>query len=185
MHGDMVCPQCGNAVLVRRNPAPTVDVVIYCPVRGVVLVQRKNPPPGWALPGGFIDYGESAETAAVREAKEETGLDVRLVGLLGVYSDPQRDPRGHTMSVVYVGRVVTPQDAVTQPEHILGLAAVSSDAGAPPLFPATCQGAEPVGADDALEARFFPLHDLPKPLAFDHQRIVADFCRWLEGGAQA
>ena len=84
-----------------RNPAPTVDIVIHAAGLGIVLVERKNPPPGWALPGGFVDYGESCEAAAVREAREETGLDVVLTGLVGVYSDPARDPRGHTMSVVY------------------------------------------------------------------------------------
>jgi len=84
-----------------RNPAPTVDIVILAAGLGIVLVERKNPPPGWALPGGFVDYGESCEAAAVREAREETGLDVVLTGLVGVYSDPARDPRGHTMSVVY------------------------------------------------------------------------------------
>jgi 8-oxo-dGTP diphosphatase len=89
-----------------RNPAPTVDVVIFAAGRGIVLVERKNPPPGWALPGGFVDYGETCETAAVREAKEETGLDVVLTGILGVYSDPARDPRGHTMSVAYTAQAV-------------------------------------------------------------------------------
>lgn len=88
----------------HRNPLPTVDVLIHQPGRGVVLVERKNPPPGWALPGGFVDYGETCEAAAVREAREETGLDVVLTGLLGVYSDPARDPRQHTLSVVYTGQ---------------------------------------------------------------------------------
>lgn len=85
----------------HRNPLPTVDVLIHVPGRGIVLVERKNPPPGWALPGGFVDYGESCEAAALREAKEETGLEVVLTSLLGVYSDPGRDPRHHTLSVVY------------------------------------------------------------------------------------
>lgn len=89
-----------------RNPAPTVDVVIFAAGRGLVLVERRNPPPGWALPGGFVDYGETCEAAAVREAREETGLDVALTGLLGVYSDPARDPRGHTMSVVYTAQAL-------------------------------------------------------------------------------
>jgi len=83
------------------NPLPTVDIVLVRPGQGVLLVARRNPPRGWALPGGFIDYGESAEDAAVREAREETGLEVRLTGLLGVYSDPGRDPRFHTLSVVF------------------------------------------------------------------------------------
>ena len=86
-----------------RNPYPTVDIVIELPGDRIVLVERRNPPLGWAIPGGFVDYGESVEHAAVREAKEETGLDVRLVDLLGVYSDPDRDPRFHTLSIVFVG----------------------------------------------------------------------------------
>ena len=87
-----------------RNPAPTVDIIIELDGEGIVLIRRKNPPPGWALPGGFIDYGESAEEAAVREALEETSLDVRLVELLHVYSDPNRDPRTHTMATVFIAR---------------------------------------------------------------------------------
>ncbi len=106
------CPHCGGEIEVYRNPAPTVDVVIVTALpeggEGVVLIERSNPPLGWALPGGFIDYGETCEQAAVREMKEETGLDVRLTGLLGVYSDPDRDPRRHTMSVVYTGEPEDP-----------------------------------------------------------------------------
>lgn len=102
------CPHCGKGVTVYRNPTPTVDVVILVPNGtpkgdGVVLIERNNPPHGWALPGGFVDVGETCEHAAVREMKEETGLEIILTGLLGVYSDPRRDPRQHTMSVVYTG----------------------------------------------------------------------------------
>lgn len=92
-----------------RNPVPTVDVVIYDPERGIVIIERANPPKGYALPGGFVDYGEMVETAAVREMKEETGLDVTLEALLGVYSRPDRDPRLHTISTVYVGRSAHPE----------------------------------------------------------------------------
>jgi ADP-ribose pyrophosphatase YjhB (NUDIX family) len=91
-----------------RNPLPAVDIIIEIANgprrRGVVLIERKNPPPGWALPGGFVDYGESLEAAAVREAREETSLDVELLGQLGSYSDPSRDPRFHTISTVFLAR---------------------------------------------------------------------------------
>ena len=89
-----------------RNPYPTVDIIIELarPGRPIVLVRRANPPHGWALPGGFVDYGESLERAARREAAEETGLEVELVALLGAYSDPERDPRHHTMSTVFTAR---------------------------------------------------------------------------------
>ncbi len=86
-----------------RNPVPTVDVIIEIEGK-VVLIRRKNPPPGWALPGGFVDYGESLEQAAVREAKEETGLDVTLESQFYTYSDPARDPRQHTISTVFTGK---------------------------------------------------------------------------------
>lgn len=84
-----------------RNPFPTVDIIIETEA-GIVLIKRKNPPFGWALPGGFVDYGESLEQAAKREAKEETLLDVRLVEQFHAYSDPRRDPRFHTLSVVFI-----------------------------------------------------------------------------------
>ena len=86
------------------GPSPTVDVVIALPGDRVVLVRRKHPPPGWAMPGGFVEVGETLEAAAVREAREETGLEVRLEELLYVYSDPRRDPRRHTLAAVFLGR---------------------------------------------------------------------------------
>ncbi|KKI99837.1 NUDIX domain-containing protein [Prochlorothrix hollandica] len=96
-----------------RNPTPTVDLVIELVDRihrPILLIERLNPPHGWALPGGFVDYGESVETAAVREAEEETGLAVVLVEQFQVYSQPQRDPRQHTLSVVFIATATgTPQ----------------------------------------------------------------------------
>jgi 8-oxo-dGTP diphosphatase len=88
------------------TPPVAADVIIELadrPGRPIVLIERRFPPPGWALPGGFVELGETVEAAAVREAREETGLEVTLTGLLGVYSDPARDPRGHTVGIVYVG----------------------------------------------------------------------------------
>ena len=85
-----------------RNPAPTVDAVILVPGDRVVLVRRKNPPLGWAIPGGFVDEGEPLEAAAAREAAEETGLGVTLLEQFHSYSDPARDPRRHTISTVFL-----------------------------------------------------------------------------------
>lgn len=125
----------------RRQPRLTVDVIVEVGKDRLVLIRRKNPPPGWALPGGFVDAGETVEQAAVRETLEETSLRVELVRQFHVYSDPARDPRGHTVSVVFIGRA---------------------------------QG-EPRAADDAAEARTFPVDALPQELAFDHGRILADY----------
>jgi ADP-ribose pyrophosphatase YjhB (NUDIX family) len=84
-----------------RNPLLTVDVIIEVQ-DGIVLIERKNEPHGWAIPGGFVDYGESIETAAVREAKEETSLDVLLTEQFYTYSNPKRDARHHTVSAVFI-----------------------------------------------------------------------------------
>jgi 8-oxo-dGTP diphosphatase len=131
-----------------KNPVPTVDCVIELSGERVVLIRRKNPPLGWALPGGFVDEGERLDVAAVREVKEETGLDVELVEQFFTYSDPSRDPRRHTLSTVFIGRA---------------------------------QG-EPQGADDAAEARAFPLEALPRELCFDHGTILADYLTYKRTG---
>ena len=143
------CPHCGGIIEEWANPSPTVDVLIYDPDKGIVIVSRKNEPHGFALPGGFIDEGESAEHAAIREMKEETSLDVRLKGLLGVYSNPKRDPRKPTVGVVYVGEAVDPSKLKA--------------------------------GDDAGQAAFHKLSELPSPIVFDHAKIIADFKDYLEG----
>src|SRR5438477_12935743 len=84
-------------------PPIAADVIIEMEGR-IVLIERKNFPPGWAIPGGFVDVGEPVELAAIREAREETSLEVELTALLGIYSRPDRDPRGHTVTAVYLGR---------------------------------------------------------------------------------
>lgn len=108
-----------------RNPLLTVDIIIECQ-KGIVLIKRKNPPYGWALPGGFVDYGESLEAAAVREALEETSLHITLKEQMHTYSDPGRDPRHHTVSTVFIaeaqGHPVAADDAssaaIFSPDHL-------------------------------------------------------------------
>ena len=99
------CPECGHC-WPRRNPLLTVDIIIAMDglPGSIVLVRRRNEPLGWALPGGFVDYGETVEAAAAREAMEETGLKVRDLLQFHTYSDPSRDPRGHMVSVVFTAR---------------------------------------------------------------------------------
>lgn len=128
-----------------ETPNLAADCIIELTDRegpAIVLIERRNEPAGWALPGGFVDVGETVEAAAVREAAEETGLAVTLEGLLGLYSDPDRDPRGHTVSAVYIARAT----------------------------------GEPEGRDDARDAAVVDPRDPPRPLAFDHERILADYC---------
>ena len=140
----LVCPHCGETLEEWKQPKLTVDVIVENAEGHVLLILRKNPPEGWAIPGGFVDYGETLERAAIRELREETGLDVTLTAQLHTYSDPNRDPRHHTVTTVF-----------------LGLAS-----------------GDPVASDDAVEARFFPLTELPDPLAFDHRTVLGDLERF-------
>ncbi len=131
-----------------KNPVPTVDIILWdAKTQKLVLIKRKNEPHGWALPGGFVDYGESLEQAAVREAKEETSLDCKLQCQFHSYSDPCRDRRLHSISTVFI---------------------------------ATATGV-PEGQDDALEAHWFSLEDLPY-LVFDHSDILNDFKQYYLNG---
>lgn len=123
-----------------RFPRLTVDIIIELP-GGIVLIERRYPPYGWAIPGGFVEYGESLEEAAAREAYEETSLKVKLKKQFHTYSDPNRDPRGHTITTVYI---------------------------------ASAQGT-PRPADDAKGVGVFTQGNLPEPIAFDHQRILAEY----------
>jgi 8-oxo-dGTP diphosphatase len=104
-----------------RNPVPTVDIIIELidrQDRPIVLIERRNPPYGWAIPGGFVDYGEPVEAAALREAQEETGLPVELVEQFYVYSDPNRDPRQHTLSVVFIATATGEPQAADDAQNL-------------------------------------------------------------------
>ncbi len=100
MQDTFICPHCGKQSKRYRNPIPTVDIIIKIEDR-IVLIERRNQPCGWALPGGFVDYGESLEDAATREAQEESGLTVNNLRQFRAYSDPDRDPRQHNISMVF------------------------------------------------------------------------------------
>ena len=144
---EIKCPKCGFCIKTWANPVPTVDIIIRTGVK-IVLVKRRNPPYGWALPGGFVDYGESFEDAAVREAKEETGIDVALVALLGVYSAPDRDPRQHTVSAVYVA------DNISGAEPLAGDDAAEAMLVDPNLFEGSLAFDHRKIVEDYLKSRF-------------------------------
>ena len=129
----------------QSSPRLAADLLIYRG-REVLLIERMNEPHGYAIPGGFVDLGESVEDTAVRELREETGIDVSKadISLVGVYSEPSRDVRGHTVSVIY-----------------------SCDI--------TGREVEAEGRDDALSAKFFDIDNLPDELAFDHREVLNDF----------
>lgn len=137
-----------NAQRSPQGPRLAVDLIIEVERDRIVLIRRRNPPYGWALPGGFVEYGESLEAAAVREAKEETGLDIELLRQLHTYSDPARDPRGHTVSTVFIARA---------------------------------QGS-PQAGDDAGDVRTVKVTEPPSPLAFDHEKILADYLAFGRSG---
>lgn len=136
------------------TPQIAADAIIRLvdqPGHPIVLIERKNIPYGWAIPGGFVDVGETIEQAAVREAHEETSLQVQLITLLGLYSNPERDDRGHTVTAVYVAEAT----------------------------------GTPRAADDAKNYQLALPEQLPSPLAFDHDLILADYLHYLNTGKTA
>lgn len=140
----------------HKNPTPTVDIIIEEASR-ILLIKRKNEPfkDHLALPGGFVNEGEKVEDAAKREAQEETSLVVDLIDILGVYSDPKRDPRGHNMSTVFIGR---------------GLRNNRDEIKA-------------VANDDAAEIEWINIEEVEdKELGFDHKHILSDYKRWKQFG---
>jgi 8-oxo-dGTP diphosphatase len=133
------------------TPKLTADVIIEMPMledKPVVLIERKYEPYGWAIPGGFVEVGETIATAARREALEETGLEVELSVLLGVYSNPKRDYRGHNVCSVFIGSAT----------------------------------GQPMAADDAKDIALFDPFNIDVELAFDHRRIIEDYCLYRSKG---
>ena len=137
-----------------KNPIPTVDTIIQKGSQILLVKRKKEPFKGlFALPGGFVNEGERVEDAAKREAKEETSLDIELVDILGVYSEPNRDPRGHIMSTVFVGKV-SPNNKV-----------------------------EALARDDAADIEWMNLEEVDSTsFAFDHQKIISDYKKWKTSG---
>ena len=138
-----------------RNPTPTVDTIIQRDSR-ILLVKRKNDPfKGYlVLPGGFVNEGERVEDAAKREVKEETSLNIELLDILGVYSDPTRDPRGHMMSTVFIGKISSNNDKV-----------------------------DAVAQDDAAAIEWISLEVIDtRNVGFDHKRIISDYKTWKTSG---
>lgn len=138
-----------------RNPTPTVDTIIQRDSR-ILLVKRKNDPfKGYlVLPGGFVSEGERVEDAAKREVKEETSLNIELLDILGVYSDPTRDPRGHMMSTVFIAKISSHNDKV-----------------------------DAVAQDDAAAIEWISLEVIDtRNVGFDHKRIISDYKTWKTSG---
>jgi 8-oxo-dGTP diphosphatase len=138
-----------------RNPTPTVDTIIQMDSR-ILLVKRKNDPfKGYlVLPGGFVNEGERVEDAAKREVKEETSLNIELLDILGVYSDPTRDPRGHMMSTVFIAKISSNNEKV-----------------------------DAVAQDDAAAIEWISLEVInTRNVGFDHKRIISDYKTWKTSG---
>lgn len=135
---------------VYKNPTPTADVIITRESKILVIKRKKNPfKDQLAIPGGFVNENETVEQAAVREIMEETTLPIRLTEILGVYSDPKRDPRKHIITVVFVGEIIGDKNI------------------------------EPIAGDDAADTKWIPIGSIQDfNFAFDHKRILNDFVKW-------
>jgi 8-oxo-dGTP diphosphatase len=138
-----------------KNPTPTVDAIIQKNSQILLIERKKEPFEGYlVLPGGFVNEGERVEDAAKREVKEETSLDIVLLEILGVYSEPRRDPRGHVMSTVFIGKISNRSYKI--------------DAKA---------------QNDAAAIEWLDLKELVNTkFGFDHGKIIADFIRWKQIG---
>lgn len=135
----------------HKNPIPTVDTIIQRDSQILFVKRKKDPFKGrLAFPGGFVNEGEKVEDAAKREVKEETSLDVDLDGILGVYSDPNRDPRGHIMSTVFIGKISNNNN-----------------------------NTEPLAGDDAAAIKWVDIETIDSEMfGFDHKKILLDFKKW-------
>ena len=138
----------------HKNPKPTVDIIIKRDSEVLLVRRKKDPFKNYlSLPGGFVDEGERVEDAARREAKEETSLDIEPIEILGVYSDPRRDPRKHIMSIVFIARIIDDNNNEAKAE----------------------------AKDDAEQIEWMTLEDIDKKeFGFDHKKILLDYKKWLQ-----
>src|ERR671925_673502 len=138
-----------------KNPTPTVDTIIQKNYQILLVKRKKDPFKGYlVLPGGFVNEGERVEDAAKREIKEETSLDIELIDILGVYSEPKRDPRGHIMSTVFIGKISESSDKI-----------------------------DALAQDDAVAIEWLNLEEVDNTrFGFDHKKIISDYIRWKQFG---
>jgi ADP-ribose pyrophosphatase YjhB (NUDIX family) len=138
-----------------KNPTPTVDAIVQKDSQILLVKRKKEPFKGHlVLPGGFVNEGERVEDAAKREIKEETSLDIELIDILGVYSEPKRDPRGHIMSTVFIGKISKSSDKV-----------------------------DAMAQDDAAAIEWLNLEEVDNTrFGFDHKKIILDYIRWRQFG---
>jgi 8-oxo-dGTP diphosphatase len=138
-----------------KNPTPTVDAIIQKNSQILLVKRKKEPFKGYlVLPGGFVNEGERVEDAVKREIKEETSLNIELIDILGVYSEPERDPRGHIMSTVFIGKI-----------------------------PESSDKADAMAQDDAAAIEWLNFEAVDNTrIGFDHKKIITDFINWRQHG---